>query len=381
MSVSFNARSFSVMRKIWLSAIAATAFALVSCAASGPHVDAFNRAQKAYNDGKDDKAIAEALASLKIKPDYKPAIEFLNKTFDDVIAAKNDTIAMFKKRDDPNPKRWDKIVYMEEQKADYAKQLKLIARRNDKIKLSVEVDPNDIAVARDSAAASHYAAGLEKMNERGKAAQQAAAIHFRMAFTYHSDYEDSKQLYAECKKKGTIRVAVDKFTNDYSGRMDAALISELQKKNFDHPDAFDWDLLFEQVLQLKGGKGIEQPVYSYLKCDRLEETIYVEPTEVIIIEGIMALYKKELRELMDLRIYVDADPDERLIRVIERDVIERGRTARAVMNRYREVLKPMHKEFIEPTKEFADVIIPQGGDNHRAICMMRKYIERMIKGK
>lgn len=158
-------------------------------------------------------------------------------------------------------------------------------------------------------------------------------------------------------------------------------LSELQKKNFDHPDAFDWDLLFEQVLQLKGGKGIEQPVYSYLKCDRLEETIYVEPTEVIIIEGIMALYKKELRELMDLRIYVDADPDERLIRVIERDVIERGRTARAVMNRYREVLKPMHKEFIEPTKEFADVIIPQGGDNHRAICMMRKYIERMIKGK
>jgi len=217
------------MKKVWLSAIAAATFVLVSCAASGPHVDAFNRAQKAYNDGKDDKAIEEALASLKIKPDYKPAIEFLNKTFDDVIAAKNDTIAMFKKRDDPNPKRWDKIVYMEEQKADYAKQLKLIARRNDKIKLSVEVDPNDIKVARDSAAASHYAAGLEKMNERGKGAQQAAAIHFRKAFTYHADYEDSKQLYEECKKKGTIRVAVDKFNNDYSGRMDAALIAELQK--------------------------------------------------------------------------------------------------------------------------------------------------------
>lgn len=217
------------MRKIWLSAIAATAFVLVSCASTGPHVDAFKRAEAAYNAGKDDKAVEEALKALQIKPDYKPAIEFLNKTFDDVIAAKNDTIAMFKKRDDPNPKRWDKIVHMEEQKADYAKQLKLIARRNDKIKLSVEVDPNDIAVARDSAAASHYAAGLEKMNERGKAAQQAAAIHFRMAFTYHSDYEDSKQLYAECKKRGTIRVAVDKFKNDYSGRMDAALISELQK--------------------------------------------------------------------------------------------------------------------------------------------------------
>lgn len=217
------------MKRVLLPAIAATAFALISCAASGPHVDAFNRAQKAYNDGKDDKAIAEALEALKLKPDYKPAIEFLNKTFDDVIAAKNDTIAMFKKRDDPNPKRWDKIVHMEEQKADYAKQLKLIARRNDKLKLSVEVDPNDIKVARDSAAASHYAAGLEKMNDRGKPAQQAAAVHFRMAFTYHPDYEDSKQLYEECKKKGTIRVAVDKFANDYSGRMDAVMIAELQK--------------------------------------------------------------------------------------------------------------------------------------------------------
>lgn len=217
------------MRKVWLTAIATTAFVLVSCAASGPHVDAFKRAEAAYNNGKDDKAIEEALKALKIKPDYQPAIDFLNKTFDDVIAAKNDTIAMFKKRDDPNPKRWDKIVYMEERKAEYAKQLKLIARRNDKLKLSVDVDPNDIKVARDSAAASHYAAGLEKMNERGKAAQQVAAVHFRKAFTYHADYEDSKQLYAECKKRGTIRVAVDPFNNDYSGRMDAALIAELQK--------------------------------------------------------------------------------------------------------------------------------------------------------
>lgn len=217
------------MKKIWLSAVTAAAFVLVSCAASGPHVDAFKRAQAAYNDGKDDKAIEEALKALKIEPDYKPAIEFLNKTFDDVIAAKNDTIAMFKKRHDPNPKRWEKIVFMEEQKAEYAKQLKLIARRNDKIKLSVDVDPLSIQQARDSAAASHYAAGLEKMNERGKAAQQAAAVHFRKAFTYHADYEDSRQLYAECRNRGTIRVAVDKFTDDFSARMDAALIAELQK--------------------------------------------------------------------------------------------------------------------------------------------------------
>jgi len=217
------------MKNVWIVSLASAAALLMACAASGPHVDAFKRAQAAYNEGKDDRAIAEALEALKIEPEYKPAIEFLNKTFDDVIAAKNDTIAMFKKRNDPNPKRWEKIVYMEEQKAEYAKQLKLIARRNDQIKLTVDVDPNDIRVARDSAAASHYAAGLEKMNERGKAAQQAAAIHFRKSFTYHSDYEDSKQLYEECKKKGTVRVAVDKFKDDYSGRMDAALITELQK--------------------------------------------------------------------------------------------------------------------------------------------------------
>ncbi|MBR4553011.1 MAG: uridine kinase [Bacteroidaceae bacterium] len=156
-------------------------------------------------------------------------------------------------------------------------------------------------------------------------------------------------------------------------------LEELQKKNFDHPDAFDWQLLFEQIKLLREGKAIEQPVYSFLKCDREEQTVHVEPTSVVLIEGIMALYKKELREMMDLRIYVDADPDERLIRVIERDVLERGRTAQNVMDRYRRVLKPMHREFIEPTKEYADLIIPRGGDNLRAIKMVRSYIRRKME--
>lgn len=156
-------------------------------------------------------------------------------------------------------------------------------------------------------------------------------------------------------------------------------LEELRKMNYDHPDAFDWTLLKEHVELLKSGQAIEQPTYSVLTCDRAKETITVRPTQVLIIEGIMALYRKELRDLMDLRIYVDADPDERLIRVIERDVIERGRTARVVMNRYLKVLKPMHREFIEPTKEFADIIIPQGGENERAINIMRIYIERMMR--
>ncbi|QFQ11672.1 uridine kinase [Pseudoprevotella muciniphila] len=152
----------------------------------------------------------------------------------------------------------------------------------------------------------------------------------------------------------------------------------LQQKNFDHPDAFDWDLLFQQVNDLRNGKSIEQPTYSFLKCDRLPETIRVEPTNVIIVEGIMALYRKELRDLMDLKIFVDADPDERLIRVIERDVIERGKTAREVMSKYRRVLKPMHRQFIEPTKEYADLIIPQGGNNIKAINIMRAYIRKKM---
>ena len=112
----------------------------------------------------------------------------------------------------------------------------------------------------------------------------------------------------------------------------------------------------------------------YLECNRLKETIHVEPRKVILIEGILALSNKELRDLMDIKIFVDADSDERLIRVIERDIIERGRTVQMVVDRYRAVLKPMHLEFIEPTKRYADLIIPQGGENEKAIEIMRTYI-------
>lgn len=156
-------------------------------------------------------------------------------------------------------------------------------------------------------------------------------------------------------------------------------MEERQKINFDHPSAFDWDLLIKQIKDLKSGIAIEQPTYSYIISNRLEETIHVEPRSVIIIEGIMALAKKELRDLMNLKIFVDTDADERLIRVIERDVIERGKTTQNVMDRYRAVLKPMHQEFIEPTKQFADIIIPQGGNNEKAIEIMRTYILHHLK--
>ena len=148
--------------------------------------------------------------------------------------------------------------------------------------------------------------------------------------------------------------------------------------NFDHPDAFDWKLLIKQVNSLRDGIAIEQPTYSYILNNRLPETIKVEPKPVIIIEGIMTLLNKKLREMMDLKIFVDCDSDERLIRNIQRDTVDRGRTVSMVMERYMEVLKPMHEQFIEPTKRYADIIIPQGGENIKGISILCKYIEGLI---
>lgn len=162
----------------------------------------------------------------------------------------------------------------------------------------------------------------------------------------------------------------DSYYNDQSD-----LPLEVRKKtNFDHPDAFEWPLLAHQIEELRQGRAIEQPTYSYLTCTRLSETVHVEPHDVIIVEGIMALYDKKLRDLMDLKIFVDAEPDERLLRVIERDIAERGHPLEMLIDKYRNVLKPMHDEFIEPTKQHADIIIPNGGENVRAVAMMQMYI-------
>lgn len=155
-------------------------------------------------------------------------------------------------------------------------------------------------------------------------------------------------------------------------------VEERQFINFDHPDAFEWSLLSRHLADLKKGNAIEQPTYSYLTCTRQDKTIHIEPKEVVIVEGILALCDDELRAQMDLKIFVDADSDERLIRVISRDIVERGRTAESVMSRYTRVLKPMHLQFIEPTKRYADLIVPQGGNNKVAIDILRMYIERNI---
>ena len=150
--------------------------------------------------------------------------------------------------------------------------------------------------------------------------------------------------------------------------------------NFDHPNAFDWKLLTEQIKKLKSGEAIEQPTYSYIESNRLKATVHVEPKPVIIIEGIMALHYKKLRDMMDLKIFVDTDPDVRLIRNIRRDVVERGRTVEMVLDHYENAVKPMHEQFIEPTKKFADIIIPSGGENKTGIHILKSYIEGIVTG-
>lgn len=158
--------------------------------------------------------------------------------------------------------------------------------------------------------------------------------------------------------------------------------AERSKINFDEPDAIEWSLLVDHLQQLKEGKTIEMPTYSYITCTRQEETVPVKPSDVIIVEGILVLTDPYIRNLMDIKVFVDADPDDRLIRVIARDCIERGRTPEIVINRYQDILKPMHMQYIEPSKRFADLIVPQGGSNTVAINLLTDYIEsRLNRGK
>ena len=154
---------------------------------------------------------------------------------------------------------------------------------------------------------------------------------------------------------------------------------ERQKINFDHPDAIDWRLLCQQIRELKQGRTIEQPVYSYITCSRSKtETVTVEPAEVIIVEGILIFTHKELRDQMNIKIFVDADSDDRLMRIIVRDMEERGGTIEMAIDHYQDTVKPMHLQFIEPSKRYADIIIPQGGHNKVAIDVITTTIEEAL---
>lgn len=153
---------------------------------------------------------------------------------------------------------------------------------------------------------------------------------------------------------------------------------ERSKINFDEPAAIEWSLLVKHLQELKAGKTIHMPTYSYLTCTRQEETVEVKPSDVVIVEGILVLTDPTIREMLDVKVFVDADADDRLIRVIARDCIERGRTPEIVIHRYEDVLKPMHSMYIEPSKRYADLIIPQGGSNTVAINLLTDYIESRL---
>ena len=156
-------------------------------------------------------------------------------------------------------------------------------------------------------------------------------------------------------------------------------MEERQKINFDHPDSLEFDLLVDHICHLKEGKPVEQPRYSYLTCTRSEDTITVEPRDVVIVEGILIYTHMPLVDAIDLKVFVDADADDRLGRVIQRDMEERGRSVQQVLERYEKTVKPMHLQFIEPSKRVADVIVPQGGKNEVAISVLLNTIQHKLK--
>jgi len=156
-------------------------------------------------------------------------------------------------------------------------------------------------------------------------------------------------------------------------------LEERQKINFDHPDSLEFTLLIDHIQKLKEGQSIEMPIYSYLTCLRSKETITIKPSRVVLVEGIMILCDSRLREMFDIKVFVDADADDRLGRVIQRDIVERGRSVMMVLERYHETVKPSHLQFIEPTKRYADIIIPGGGDNQVGIGVLVSIIEKHLQ--
>ena len=187
------------------------------------------------------------------------------------------------------------------------------------------------------------------------------------------------------------KTTIIKKLQDYFGK-DIAVIShdayykahpemsfeERSQLNYDHPDSFESDMMAEDVRRLIKGYAIDMPVYDYVNHNRSDETIRIEPKTVIVMEGILILENKELRDLMDIKIFVDTDADERLMRRIQRDMIERGRSIESIIEQYSKTVKPMHEEFVEPSKKHADIIIPRGGENAVGLDMLITYMTNKL---
>jgi uridine kinase len=183
-----------------------------------------------------------------------------------------------------------------------------------------------------------------------------------------------RQIIKHLPKDAVTIIPQDAYYKD-NGHKSA---EERARINFDHPSSIEWNLLIRQLEVLKTGNPIEMPIYSYVTCARSKETISVTPSRVILVEGILILTNPRLRKKMDIKVFVDADADDRLMRIIWRDIEERGRSFQQVLEHYDRFVKPMHLQFIEPTKRYADIIVPQGGQNKVAIDILSSRIRTHI---
>ncbi len=167
--------------------------------------------------------------------------------------------------------------------------------------------------------------------------------------------------------------------DNYYRAHDDMTYEERTHLNYDHPSAFDTERMIEDVKKLKIGETVDIPVYDYGLHNRSDKTMTVTPQKVVVLEGILLLYDSSLRDLMDVKIFVDAPADERLVRRIKRDMVERDRTLQSVLTQYQDTVRPMHEQFVEPTKAYADIIIPRGGENHIGIGILQSFLEQKLK--
>lgn len=184
-----------------------------------------------------------------------------------------------------------------------------------------------------------------------------------------------KEIIKSLPKESVIALSQDSYYNDYGNLTQA----EREKVNFDHPSAIEFFLLNKHIQELKSGKSIEVPTYSYVTCRRGTDTVLISPSKALIVEGILIFTDQELCNMMDLKVFVDTESDERLIRIISRDVQERGRDLEKSIRHYKTFVKPMHETFIEPTKKLADIIIPVGGHNTKGIDILTSKIKQMLE--
>ncbi|UZJ80481.1 uridine kinase [Fictibacillus sp. KU28468] len=187
----------------------------------------------------------------------------------------------------------------------------------------------------------------------------------------------AKEIYRQFADQSILIIEQDSYYRDQSHKT----MDERLKTNYDHPLAFDNELLIRQINELLEYKSIEKPVYDYTAHTRSDKIIPVEPKDVIILEGILILEDERLRDLMDIKLFVDTDADVRIIRRMVRDTRDRGRTLESVIDQYTSVVRPMHNQFIEPTKRYADIIIPEGGQNRVAIDLMVTKIQTILEEK